>query len=142
MVDLPVLRDLTANSNGVALGTNDVRSAPELFAEDIIIRFSSRWGAPLGVRFRILAGEAHNIFVILMLPLGLPALIKGANDSVAHFGGCAIIALISVNLKESMSWTSMECRGRWSNLLEGVEGGAGGEDVVGGTICRYRGETL
>jgi hypothetical protein len=90
MANLPVLRDLTPNSDGVALGTNDVRSASELFAEDIIIGFSRRWGAPLGVRFCILAGEAHNIFVILMLSFRLSAFVKSANDGVAHFGEFAV----------------------------------------------------
>lgn len=84
MANLPALRDLTPHTNGVALRANDVRGTFELLAEKVVIWFSRRRGTPLGVRFCILAGKAHNVFVILMLSVWLPAFVEGAKDGVAH----------------------------------------------------------
>jgi len=79
------LRDLSPNSDGVAFGANDVGGAFELIRNEIIVWFARRWRTPLGHRFRILPGETHDIFIVLVLSVRLPAFVEVAKNSVAHF---------------------------------------------------------
>jgi len=79
------LRDLSPNPDGVAFGANDVGGAFELITNEIIVWFARWWGTPLGRRFRVLPGETHDVFIILVLFARLPAFVEVAKNGVAHF---------------------------------------------------------